>query len=63
MNHSGYELCQETGTFNSVELGAGTYWINLTNARVGNGDEVYWDRERRPGLHIARMSVAGVSVH
>ena len=28
MNHSGYELCQETGTFNSVELGAGTYSIN-----------------------------------
>jgi len=49
MNHSGYELCQETGTFNSVELGAGTYWINLTNARVGNGDEVYWDENDGQG--------------
>jgi len=22
---------------------AGTYWINLQNATVGNGDAVYWD--------------------
>ena len=31
-----------SGTF-SGSLNAGTYWLNLSNAVVNDGDPVYWD--------------------
>jgi hypothetical protein len=42
-NSYGYDVCTETGTFNGPTLGNGTYWLNLQNAIVNNGDPVYWD--------------------
>lgn len=48
VNNYGYDICQETGSFNGVNLAAGTYWMNLQNAVVSNGDPVYWDENSGP---------------
>jgi hypothetical protein len=45
----GYNVCDETGSFNGPTLGNGTYWINLQNAIVNNGDPVYWDENSGDG--------------
>ncbi len=42
VNQYGYNVCTETGNFNA-NMNAGTYWMNLSNAIVSNGDPVYWD--------------------
>ena len=42
-NQYGYNVCTETGTFNGPGLPVGTYWLNLQNAVVNNGDPIYWD--------------------
>jgi len=42
-NQYGYNVCTETGAFNGPTLMNGTYWLNLGNAVVNNGDPVYWD--------------------
>ena len=42
-NGFGFNVCTETGSFGDVSLNAGTYWLNLQNAVVSNGDPVYWD--------------------
>ena len=47
LNNYGYDVCQETGMFN-VSLANGTYWMNLQNAVVNNGDPVYWDENSGP---------------
>ncbi len=31
-----------------MNLAAGTYWMNLQNAVVSNGDPVYWDENSGP---------------
>jgi hypothetical protein len=49
-NQFGFNVCQENGSFNSVNLGAGTYWLNLQNAVVNTGDPVYWDENGGPSL-------------
>ncbi len=49
-NGFGYNVCTETGTINGVTLQAGTYWLNLQNASVPNGDPVYWDENSGPSL-------------
>jgi hypothetical protein len=42
-NAYGYSVCAETASFNGPHLTAGTYWINLQNATVPDGDPVLWD--------------------
>ncbi len=43
MNHYGYNVCTEMGSFNGPSLNNGTYWLNLENGSVPSGDPVYWD--------------------
>lgn len=47
-NKYGYEVCQESTSFNGPTLNAGTYWMNLQNASVPSGDPVYWDENSGP---------------
>ena len=44
-NQFGYNLCDETASFNGggVNLDVGTYWMTLSNASVPSGDPAYWD--------------------
>ncbi len=44
-NQYGFNVCTESSTdsFGSVNLAAGTYWVNLANAVVNTGDPIYWD--------------------
>lgn len=49
MNQYGYNVCDETGTFKGPTLPNGTYWLNLENATVPNGDPVYWDENSGVG--------------
>ena len=46
-NQLGFSVCNESGTFD-INLNAGTYWLNLQNAVVNNGDPVYWDENSGP---------------
>lgn len=34
---------QLTSSFGAVSLASGTYWLNLDNAVVNDGDPIYWD--------------------
>lgn len=45
----GYNVCDESANLNVPRLNAGTYWINLQNASVANGDPVYWDENSGRG--------------
>ena len=47
-NQYGYNVCTETGNFSDTNLAGGTYWLNLQNASVPNGDPVYWDENSGP---------------
>jgi hypothetical protein len=49
-NQFGFNVCDELGTFNAVNLNAGTYWLNLQNAVVNTGDPVYWDQNDGPSM-------------
>lgn len=51
LNNYGYDVCTETGGFSGPTLGNGTYWLNLLNAVVNNGDPVYWDENSGIGCH------------
>jgi len=43
-NNLGYNVCAEYGNFGTpISLGAGNYWVTLSNATVPSGDPVYWD--------------------
>ncbi len=43
-NQYGFNVCTESSTnFSALNLAAGTYWVNLANAVVNNGDPIYWD--------------------
>ena len=48
-NAYGYNVCQENSSFNGPSLNSGTYWLNLQNASVDNGDPVYWDENSGVG--------------
>jgi uncharacterized repeat protein (TIGR03803 family) len=49
-NQYGFNICTETSSnFSMVNLAAGTYWLNLSNAVVNNGDPVYWDENSGMG--------------
>ena len=49
-NHFGYNVCDETATFNGggIFLAAGDYWMTLSNADVPSGDPVFWDMNSGP---------------
>jgi uncharacterized repeat protein (TIGR03803 family) len=48
-NQLGYNVCTETsGSFSSPVLQPGTYWVNLQDAVVSNGDPVSWDENNGP---------------
>ena len=47
LNTLGYNVCNETTTFNGPTLNAGTYWINIQNAST-TGDPAYWDENSGP---------------
>ena len=57
-NQFGYNVCDETATFNGggVALGASTYWMTLSNASVPSGDPAYWDHELRPVVGAGKHS-------
>ena len=46
-NQMGYNVCTETGSFASVNLNAGTYWLTLENACCTD-DPLYWDENSGP---------------
>jgi len=48
-NQYGYNVCIETGTFTVNNLNPGTYWVNLQNAVVNDGDPVFWDENSGVG--------------
>lgn len=50
-NQYGLNVCEETGTFNGPTLGNSTYWLNLSNAIVNNGDPIYWDENSGTGCN------------
>ncbi len=51
-NQYGFNVCTETGAFtNGPTLPNGTYWMNLSNAVVNDGDPVYWDENSGIGCH------------
>jgi hypothetical protein len=49
LNQYGFDVCTETGSFDSPTLPNGTYWLNLQNAIVPSGDPVYWDENSGVG--------------
>jgi uncharacterized repeat protein (TIGR03803 family) len=49
-NQYGFNVCTESsGNFTGPNLVAGTYWVNLANAVVNNGDPIYWDENSGVG--------------
>lgn len=50
-NAYGFNVCEETGSFSGPALGNGTYWLNLSNAIVNDGDPIYWDENSGAGCN------------
>jgi len=50
-NEFGFNVCAETASFDGPNLSNGTYWLNLQNASVPNGDLVGWDENDGVGCH------------
>jgi hypothetical protein len=48
MNQFGFNVCTEVGDFQHTFLNAGSYWLNMQNAVVSDGDPVYWDENNGP---------------
>jgi hypothetical protein len=42
-NDSGYDVNLDNIALPNIALGQGTYWFELQNASVSNGDPTYWD--------------------
>lgn len=50
-NRHDFKVCTENGAFVPVNLNAGTYWLNLENARTNALNEpVFWDQNSGPSL-------------
>ena len=47
-NQFGWNVCNEAGSLGTLNLSAGTYWLNLESASAGNEDPVYWDENSGP---------------
>lgn len=56
-SNGGFNVCNESGSFSGVSLGAGSYWLNLANGVVNTGDPVYWDQNN--GSSLASESSVG----
>ncbi len=51
-NQYAFNACTEiSANFNGPNLAAGTYWVNLQNAVVNDGDPVYWDENSGVGCN------------
>jgi hypothetical protein len=48
-NGFGFNVCQESTTFNGPSLSNGNYWVTLQNGVVTNGDPVFWDQNSGAG--------------
>ncbi len=50
-NQYGFNICTESSdnSFGSMNLAAGSYWVNLANAVVNTGDPIYWDENSGVG--------------
>lgn len=51
LNSFAFNVCTETAAFDGPTLNGGTYWLNLSNAVVNNGDPAYWDENSGVGCH------------
>jgi hypothetical protein len=50
-NQFGFNVCLEQSSgMTKIELSHGTYWLNLSNAVVNDGDPIYWDENSGPSL-------------
>ena len=62
-NVYGYDLDRETFSIPDFLLPTGTYWFQLKNAVVANGDPVYWDqndgRSQAFDQSLGNLSTAG----
>jgi len=47
-NGLGWDVCNDTVSITATSLNAGTYWLNLQNGQISNGDPVYWDENSGP---------------
>jgi hypothetical protein len=47
-NQYGYNIFSDSFALPNINLGAGTYWLELQKAVVTNGDAVYWDMNGGP---------------
>jgi hypothetical protein len=48
-NQLGYNVCLESSNgMTPLRLNAGTYWLNLSNAVVNDGDPIFWDENSGP---------------
>ena len=47
-NQYGYNVCLESGSWSDAPIAPGSYWLNLQNAVVNNGDPIYWDENSGP---------------
>jgi hypothetical protein len=47
-NQYGYQIDELTGSTGGVALGAGTYWLNLSNAVTQSGGPLWWDENSGP---------------
>jgi hypothetical protein len=50
-NEFGFNVCTETASFAGPTLPNGTYWLNLQNANLPDGDLVGWDENAGIGCH------------
>ncbi len=48
-NNYGFNVCEETTSFNAGNFATGTFWVNLGNAVVNDGDPIYWDENNGVG--------------
>jgi uncharacterized repeat protein (TIGR03803 family) len=49
-NQFGFNVCTESADYSfTVNLAGGTYWVNLSNAVVNDGDPIYWDENSGVG--------------
>jgi hypothetical protein len=50
-NQFGFNVCLESSSgLTPVNLGNGTYWLNLENAVANDGDPIHWDENSGPSL-------------
>ncbi len=58
-SNGGFNVCNESGSITPTALSAGSYWLNLDNGVVANGDPVYWDMNSGPS-HASQSSLGTI---